>query len=154
MIPASSGWPDHVAVTGWYFFNSNKHALPSVELETFLKAGDPPVCISFGSMVNREAEKVDRIVRESLAQTKNRGVILSGWSQVEHRSSENILYLDAVPHDLLLPHCKMIIHHGGQVQPRQACGREFQILLYHLLSISHFGGEESMRSAPVPLPFQ
>jgi sterol 3beta-glucosyltransferase len=113
VIPASSGWPDHVAVTGWYFFNPNKHALPSVELETFLKAGDPPVCISFGSMVNREADKVDRIIRESLAQTKNRGIILSGWSQVEHRSSENILYLDAAPHDWLLPHCKMIVHHGG-----------------------------------------
>lgn len=113
IIPASSGWPDHVAVTGWYFFNSNKHALPSIELETFLKAGDPPVCISFGSMVNRDTEKVDRIVREALAQTENRGIILSGWSQVEHRTSTNILYLDAAPHDWLLPHCKMIIHHGG-----------------------------------------
>ena len=113
VIPASSGWPDHVTVTGWYFFKSNNHALPSAQLETFLDAGDPPVCVSFGSMVNRDAEKVDRIVRESLTQTENRGIILSGWSQVEHRSSENILYLDAAPHDWLLPYCKMIIHHGG-----------------------------------------
>ncbi len=28
-------------------------------------------------------------------------------------SSDKILYLDAVPHDWLLPQCKMIVHHGG-----------------------------------------
>ena len=32
---------------------------------------------------------------------------------MKDRSLNNILYLDAVPHDWLLPHCKMIIHHGG-----------------------------------------
>jgi sterol 3beta-glucosyltransferase len=113
VIPASSGWPPHVHVTGWYFFASNRHYSPSPELETFLEAEEPPVCISFGSMVNRSAEAVDHIVRASLAQTGNRGIILSGWSRVKHQSSGNILYLDAVPHDWLLPRCKMIIHHGG-----------------------------------------
>jgi sterol 3beta-glucosyltransferase len=113
LLPPSTGWPSNVRVTGWYFFPSNRHYFPLPELETFLKAGQPPVCVSFGSMVNQDAEKVNRIVRESLAQTGNRSILLSGWSPVEHRSSENILYLDAVPHDWLLPHCKMIIHHGG-----------------------------------------
>jgi sterol 3beta-glucosyltransferase len=113
LLRPSSGWPSNVHVTGWYFFKSNRHYVPPPQLETFLNAGTPPVCVSFGSMVHRDAEKVDRIVRESMAQTGNRGILLSGWSQVEHRSSENILYLDAVPHDWLLPHCKMIIHHGG-----------------------------------------
>jgi sterol 3beta-glucosyltransferase len=113
VIPVSSGWPQHVAVTGWYFFDANDKYSPSADLEMFLESGKPPICISFGSMVNRNAEKVDRIVRESLAQTGNRGIILFGWSQVSHRSDENIIYLDAVPHDWLLPHCKMLIHHGG-----------------------------------------
>jgi sterol 3beta-glucosyltransferase len=113
LLPPSSDWPPGVHITGWYFFASNRHYSPPSELKVFLESGEPPVCVSFGSMVNRDAEKVDNIVRESLAQTGNRGIILSGWSQVENRSSENIIYLDAVPHDWLLPHCKMIIHHGG-----------------------------------------
>ncbi len=113
VIPASSGWPPHVAVTGWYFFASNKHDPPTTELETFIEAGKSPVCISFGSMVNRNAEKVDRIVRQSLAQTGNRGIVLTGWSQLKHLPSESLLYMDTVPHDWLLPRCKMIIHHGG-----------------------------------------
>jgi sterol 3beta-glucosyltransferase len=64
-------------------------------------------------MMNREAEKIDQIVRESLRQTNNRGLILSGWSTVTNESSNEILYLDAVPHQWLLPRCKIIIHHGG-----------------------------------------
>ena len=31
----------------------------------------------------------------------------------DKESLSNILYLDSVPHQWLLPHCKMIIHHGG-----------------------------------------
>jgi sterol 3beta-glucosyltransferase len=113
VIPPSSDWPDDIIITGWYFFDSNTHYSPSPELEMFLEAGKPPVCVSFGSMVNQNAENVDRMIRKSLEQTGNRGIILSGWSQLRHGSSTNFLYLDAVPHDWLLPHCKMLIHHGG-----------------------------------------
>ena len=113
IIPPSSDWPDHVTVTGWYYFDSNEHYTPSTDLQKFLEAGVPPVCVSFGSMLNRDAERIDHVVRDALAQTGNRGILLSGWSQVRHNSSDRILYLDAVPHDWLLPHCKMIIHHGG-----------------------------------------
>jgi sterol 3beta-glucosyltransferase len=113
VIPPSSDWPDDIIVTGWYFFDSNTHYSPPPDLEMFLEAGKPPVCVSFGSMVNRNAENVDRMIRKSLEQTGNRGIMLSGWSQLRHRSSKNFLYLDAVPHDWLLPHCKMLIHHGG-----------------------------------------
>lgn len=113
LLPPSGAWPPDVHITGWYFLASNKSYPPPTELKMFLESGEPPVCVSFGSMVNRGAEKVDRIVRESLAQTGNRGIILSGWSQVKHHPSENILYMEAVPHDWLLPHCKMIVHHGG-----------------------------------------
>jgi sterol 3beta-glucosyltransferase len=52
-------------------------------------------------------------VQTALAQTDNRGIILSGWSRVGGSSSDDLLYLDAAPHDWLLPHCKLVIHHGG-----------------------------------------
>ena len=43
-----------------------------------MNAGEPPVCVLFGSMVNRDAEKIDRIVRKALEQTSQRGIVLSG----------------------------------------------------------------------------
>ena len=64
-------------------------------------------------MINRDVERIDYSVRESLKQTGNRGIILSGWSGVGNPSSKDLLYLEAVPHDWLLPRCKLAIHHGG-----------------------------------------
>jgi len=112
VIPPSSDWDDNFHVTGYYFFGEVDYH-PPVELQAFLDDGEHPVCISFGSMVNREAERVDKIVNDALRQTSHRGIILSGWGGVDNQSSKEILYIKSVPHDWLLPCCKMIIHHGG-----------------------------------------
>lgn len=113
ILPPSGDWKDNIHVTGYYFFDYVEEYQPLAELQSFLEDGDPPVCISFGSMVNRDAERIDDIVRDALERTANRGIVLSGWSYVRNTSSADVLYLDAVPHDWLLPRCKMIIHHGG-----------------------------------------
>jgi UDP:flavonoid glycosyltransferase YjiC (YdhE family) len=102
-----------VHVTGYYFFSHHDAYQPQKELESFLHSGNSPVCVSFGSMVNRDAKRIDRLVRKALAQTGNRGILLSGWSGVKSSSSKDLLYLEAAPHDWVLPRCKMLIHHGG-----------------------------------------
>jgi sterol 3beta-glucosyltransferase len=113
VLPPSSDWPPNVHVTGYYFFDmGNSYRLP-LELQNFLDTGKPPICISFGSMVNRDAKRIDQIVNDALKRTNNRGVILSGWSEIDHQVLEDVIYLKAIPHDWLLPHCKMIVHHGG-----------------------------------------
>lgn len=113
VLPPSKDWPWNVQVTGYLFENFDSTYQPPIELQRFLDAGEPPICISFGSMINRDARKIDHILHEALRQTNNRGIILSGWSEVRNQSSDNILYLDAIPHQWLLPRCKMVIHHGG-----------------------------------------
>ena len=113
VLPPSRDWLSHIHVTGYYFFDLNIAYQPSAELQNFLDIGRSPICISFGSMVNRDAERIDQIIRVALEKTNNRGVILAGWGKVKNRSSSDILYLDAVPHDWLLPRCEMVIHHGG-----------------------------------------
>ena len=113
MIPPSSDWTPNVHITGYFFFESIPPYEPPAVLRDFLDAGEPPVCVSFGSMVNRDAKRIDEIVRKSLKQTNHRGIILSGWGGVDHGATDNLLYLDSVPHDWLLPRCSMIIHHGG-----------------------------------------
>jgi UDP:flavonoid glycosyltransferase YjiC (YdhE family) len=112
ILPRPSEWNEHIHIPGYFFLNENQYQPPD-ELSAFLNNGAPPICISFGSMVNRKAERIDEIVREALKQTNNRGVILSGWGGVKQMSSDSTLYIDSAPHDWLLPKCKMIIHHGG-----------------------------------------
>lgn len=109
----SSDFAARVHVTGCYFFPLNNSYSPTPELDSFLKNGKPPICISFGSMVNKDAKRIDEIIRQSLKQTNNRGIILSGWSDVKRESTNDLLYIESIPHDWLLPKCKMIIHHGG-----------------------------------------
>ncbi len=113
ILPPSKEWSSDVHVTGYYFFDTDHAYQPPAELQNFLDSGESPICVSFGSMVNRDAERIDKVVRDALAQTNNRGIILSGWSTVKNNAFDNLLYLDAAPHDWLLPRCKMIIHHGG-----------------------------------------
>jgi len=113
ILPPSNDWKDNVYVNGYYFFDHVEDYQPSIELQDFLKEGHPPICISFGSMVNRDAEKIDNIVRETLKRTGNRGIVLSGWSDVKSVSCADVIYLNAIPHDWLLPRCKLIVHHGG-----------------------------------------
>lgn len=99
-------------MTGYFFLDEQDYQ-PPVELSSFLENGKPPVCISFGSMVNRHADKIDRIIGEALNRTNNRGIILSGWGGVKQRSNDDLLSLESAPHDWLFPKCKMVIHHGG-----------------------------------------
>jgi sterol 3beta-glucosyltransferase len=113
ILPPSNDWGPHVHVTGYYFFPQSDSYSPSSELDKFLKSGKPPVCISFGSMVNKDAEKIDGIICDALEQTNNRGVILSGWGSAKRASTKDLLYLESAPHDWLLPKCKLIVHHGG-----------------------------------------
>ncbi|MFT3891463.1 MAG: glycosyltransferase [Anaerolineales bacterium] len=113
VLPPSSDWKPNVHVTGYFFFDSNVSYQPSAELRKFLDAGEPPVCVSFGSMVNRNAERIDRIICDTLQHTKQRGIILSGWSNINQIASKDLFYLEAASHDWLLPRCKAVIHHGG-----------------------------------------
>ena len=154
LIPPSSDWPPHVHITGWYFLDPDREYSPPPELQTFLDSGLPPVCISFGSMLNRDAGKIDRVVRESLMKTDNRGIILSGWSQVENQASENLLYLDSVPHDWLLPRCKMIIHHGGAGTTSAGLRAGIPAVIVPFMADQPFWGRRvhAVGAGPKPIP--
>lgn len=113
VLPRPREWGAHIHVTGYFFLEAVGYQPPAA-LAGFLAAGAPPVCMSFGSMVNREAERVTSVVLEALTRTGNRAVILAGWGgrKPEHLP-ESVFFMDGAPHDWLFPRCKMIIHHGG-----------------------------------------
>ena len=111
-LPRPCDWDEHIHVTGYFFLDENS-CQPPGDLADFIAGGPPPVCISFGSMINRDAKRIDEIICEALLRTNNRGIILSGWGGVKRRASNDLFYLQSTPHDWLLPRCKMIIHHGG-----------------------------------------
>jgi UDP:flavonoid glycosyltransferase YjiC (YdhE family) len=115
VLPRPSDWiAPNIHIPGYFFLDSpDENQLPP-SLKNFLDAGEPPVCISFGSMVNQEAERIHLAVRGALAKTGSRGIFLSGWGGYRDDDMKgNLLYLDSAPHDWLFPRCKAVIHHGG-----------------------------------------
>jgi UDP:flavonoid glycosyltransferase YjiC (YdhE family) len=115
LLPKPAEWEKpHIHVTGFFFLNTAEGYKPPPELADFLAAGEAPVCVTFGSMVNRESERIYEAVRAAIRQSGQRAIILTGWGGEEHVEHDDALfYLKAAPHDWLLPKCKAVIHHGG-----------------------------------------
>ncbi|MFZ5818662.1 MAG: glycosyltransferase [Chloroflexota bacterium] len=115
VIPRPDDWrAPHIHIPGYLFLDAPESYRPPAALSDFLAAGEPPVCVTFGSMIHRDAGRIYRAVLAALEQTHNRAVILSGWSDLQTISlPESVLVLDSAPHDWLLPRCKAVIHHGG-----------------------------------------
>jgi len=115
VLPQPRDWTaPHIHISGYLFLDTPETYQPPRELSAFLGAGDPPVCVTFGSMVNRDAGRIDRVVGAALAEKRQRAIILTGWGGKKTAApAEDLLYLEGAPHDWLFPRCKAVIHHGG-----------------------------------------
>ena len=115
VVPRPDDWPSpHIHILGYLFLEASDTYQSPAELDDFLVAGEPPVCVTFGSMINRDAEHIYQSVFDALTKTKNRAIILSGWSDMQNLNlPKNVMVMESVPHDWLFPRCKLVIHHGG-----------------------------------------
>lgn len=84
------------------------------ELEDWLKAGDKPVYIGFGSIPIPKPEKVIDIITEILNTTSDRFVFCIGWSVIPNLPQhKNLFVVSNINHEWLFPLCKVAIIHGG-----------------------------------------
>lgn len=114
VLPPAREWTNRVHVTGYFFLDSPADYQPPSELTRFLKAGPAPICVTFGSMIHRDADRIAETVLTAIRRADQRAVILTGWDGWKGRgSSADLLFLESAPHDWLLPRCKTVIHHGG-----------------------------------------
>lgn len=114
VIPHPPDWGEGIHITGYWWLDRPSDWQPPRQLLDFLRAGPPPLCVSFGSMVSRDAERVYRVVLAALARSRKRGLIVSewpGWQSLD--VPPEVLVTAAVPHDWLLPRMGANIHHGG-----------------------------------------
>lgn len=114
ILPRPADWDlPHIHIPGAFFLDEPGYTPPPA-LTDFLAAGGPPICISFGSMVHRDAERIGLAVLEALHRTRQRGILLTGWGGWTPDSLPSAVFaLEAAPHEWLLPRCSVIVHHGG-----------------------------------------
>lgn len=90
-----------------------------VSLQDFLASGEPPVFLTFGSMLQGEEREKDiiDIVVKAVAIVGCRAVVQCGAG----KSGGNIHFVSKVDHMSVFPHCAAVVHHGGAGTSQTAC---------------------------------
>ncbi|PKL77187.1 MAG: glycosyltransferase [Candidatus Melainabacteria bacterium HGW-Melainabacteria-1] len=113
LVPPPSDWPAWVHTTGFWFLDEADWQ-PPAELTQFLDAGPAPVYIGFGSMNAEDPEAVTQLVLGALADTGQRGVLMTGWGGLGQADlPDSVHLLEQAPHDWLFPRMAALVHHGG-----------------------------------------
>ncbi|WOL06187.1 sterol 3-beta-glucosyltransferase UGT80A2-like [Canna indica] len=115
LVPKPKDWGPKIDVVGFCFLDLASNYEPPLELVEWLKAGEKPIYIGFGSLPVQEPAKMTGIIVEALRLTGQRGIINKGWGGLGSLAepNENVYLLDNVPHDWLFLQCKAVVHHGG-----------------------------------------
>lgn len=104
-------WGQHIQVCGDLRSDSLRQHMPMPEgMEAFLKAGVPPVYITFGSLTPFDNAALDKLVTEAVELAGCRAIFQSG---ADAQGSANLFRCSKAPHGLLFPQCAAIVHHGG-----------------------------------------
>ncbi|MBN1629480.1 MAG: glycosyltransferase family 1 protein [Thermoleophilia bacterium] len=115
VVPKPADWPACAHVTGYWFLDADTGWQPPRELEAFIEAGPPPLCVTFGSTVDDESDRVMAAVKESLVRSGRRAVVVGGGAELgtEDARNPNLFGIDSVPYDWLFPRMFAVVHHGG-----------------------------------------
>ncbi|HXI91318.1 MAG TPA: glycosyltransferase [Blastocatellia bacterium] len=114
IVPHADDWPSTIRTTGFWFLEEQNGWQPPRGLIEFLDAGEPPICIGFGSMVGHNIEQVTRNVIDGVRESGRRAVLLSGWAGIGNvEPGDRIYRLEAAPHEWLYPRVAAAVHHGG-----------------------------------------
>ncbi len=114
VIPRPVDWPDWIHVSGYWFLGLQEDWSPPARVLDFLAAGPPPVCIGFGSMIDRDQVELMNMAVQALDQARRRGILLTGWGGMDEMAlSQDVLVLESIPHEWLFPRMAAVVHHGG-----------------------------------------
>lgn len=78
--------------------------------------GVPPIFFGFGSMPIQDFHSVIGLIEQICDRTGQRALISVGGADVDRdrlRTGPAVKIVDALAHDLIFPHCKAAVHHGG-----------------------------------------
>lgn len=113
VLPPPPDWPDSVHTTGYWFLPPSDEALPP-QVEDFLRAGDTPVFVGFGSMSGLDPVRTTALVLEAARRAGTRLVVGAGWGGLDSSTSgDDVLAVEDVDYQRLFPRVAAVVHHGG-----------------------------------------
>lgn len=158
VLPRPTDWEsENIHVAGYLFLDTIYEYQPPEDLLHFMKAGPPPVCVTFGSTIHRQADDIYKNVISAIEEVGKRAIILSGWGGFQTReTTKNIFITPAVPHDWLLPQCQTVIHHGGAGSTAAGLRAGIPNLVVPFASEQPFWGMRvhAIGAGPEPIPIK
>ena len=113
VVPRPAEWGAFAHVTG-YWFGEPSAWEPDPALQRFLAGGPPPVCVTFGSTVDRDPRALTGIVVEALRRTGQRALLVAGWAGLGADDlPATIAVVPELPFDWLFERVSSVVHHGG-----------------------------------------
>jgi UDP:flavonoid glycosyltransferase YjiC (YdhE family) len=116
LLPKPKDWGSNISVSGFYFLPTTSTFQPPANLMDFIKAGEPPIYIGFGSIVVGNPEAMTNMVLEAIQIAGVRALMSKGWGGLGSNNiklPDNIFLLGNVPHSWLFDHVSAVVHHGG-----------------------------------------
>lgn len=148
-------WPTSVHLTGRWTQESH-HAPLHPAIAAFISHG-PFVYAGFGSMAAKGAEDRGRAIVSAARARGMRTLIASGLGGIAVPDSlrgNDVLIVDGVPHDRVLPHAAAAIHHGGIGTVQAATAASTVSIVVPFIADQPFWGARLHDSGLAPAPIK
>ena len=108
-------WPSQTVITGFPVFDGGDGTTLPADLETFSKAGPPPVVFTLGSSAVLDAGQFYGESATAAKKLGRRAVLLVGPDVRNRMASlpEGVVACEYAPYSALFPRAAAIVHHGG-----------------------------------------
>lgn len=158
-LPLPNDYPTDSRFTGFWLDSSTTPLTD--ELISFIKAGPPPLLITFGSMPFKTKFNLQHTILRIAEALDTRIIVVKGWGFSETGlldTNQRIKVIASAPYEKLFPLTKAIIHHGG-IGTTAAClhaGKPFMICpILYPIGDQQFWGQHAYKNGlavkPIPL---
>ena len=109
-------WKDTSEITGYFFAETPNDYTPPNDLLNFIKNGEKPILVTFGSMFHSQEQTTHLYgtVCDALMKSKSRAIlIMPDLEQEETAMPENIFLAKQIPYNWLLNQIGLVVHHYG-----------------------------------------
>ncbi len=120
LFPPDPAWQGRYPYANFIYFEDPQPLDP--DLDAWLRDGEPPVFVGFGSMSGEGTQRIEAMIIEAVAATGRRCIVGAGWAGLGGAGAlpAHWRVVRDAPHALLFPRMAVVVHHGGSGTTAQA----------------------------------
>ncbi len=152
VLPPPADWGDDVHIIGYWFMDDPAWRPPE-KLLHFIESGSTPIAVAFGSTSTRNPERMANTIREALALSEQRAVIV-GVENHFNDPPDTVFQLGYAPYSWLFSRMSAVVHHGGAGTTGAGLMAGVPNIIIPFTSDQPFWGHRvhSIGAGPKPLP--